>query len=56
MATKKTSNYGGSKKETGNKMSVLASKALRGEKLDRAQVRSLGASVSSQDETKGKRK
>ncbi len=56
MTTKKTNNSGGGKKETGNKMSVLASKALRGEKLSPAQVKSLGASVLSQDETKGKRK
>jgi len=43
------------KKESGDKMSTLASKAMRKEKLTKAEVASLGASVLSQDETKGKR-
>jgi len=52
MATKK----GGGKRQSGDKVSTIASKALRGEKLTKAEVKSLGASVLSQDETKGKRK
>lgn len=46
----------GGKKETSDRLSTLASKALRGEKLTKAEQRSLGASVLSQDETKGPRK
>lgn len=42
-------------KETSNKMSTLGSKAMRGEKLTPKEIRSLGASVVGQDETKGKR-
>ena len=44
------------KKETSDQMSTLASKAMRGEKLTAAEIRSLGASVLSQDETPGRRK
>lgn len=45
------------KKETGNKMSSIASKAMREpNSLSNRQIRQLGASVLSQDETKGKRK
>lgn len=44
------------KKETGDEMSKLASKAMRGDKLTKKEVAKLGASVLSQDETKGKRK
>ena len=42
-------------KETSDAMSALASRALRGEKLTDAEVKSLAGSVLSQDETKGKR-
>lgn len=42
-------------KESSDAMSELASRALRGEKLTDAQVKSLAGSVLSQDETKGKR-
>ena len=44
------------KKETTDRMSKLASQAIRGEKLTPAEIRSLGASVLSQDETKGPRR
>lgn len=44
------------KKESSDKMSTLGSKAMRGEKLTAAEIRSLGAAVVGQDETKGKRK
>lgn len=53
MATKKG---GGGNKQSGDKTSSIASKALRGEKLTKSQIKSLGGSVLSQDETKGKRK
>jgi hypothetical protein len=43
------------KKETSDKMATLGSKAMRGEKLTKSEIRSLGAAVVSQDETKGKR-
>lgn len=56
MAVKKGgSGKGGGKKQTSDKMSTLGSKAMRGEKLTPAQIRSLGASVVGQDEKKGKR-
>jgi len=56
MAVKKGSTVkGGGKKQSGDKASSLASKALRGEKLTPAQVKSLGGSVLAQDEKKGKR-
>ena len=42
-------------KESSDAMSELASRALRGEKLTDAEVKSLAVSVLSQDETKGKR-
>lgn len=42
-------------KESSDAMSKLASRALRGEKLTDAEVKSLAGSVLSQDETKGKR-
>ena len=42
-------------KESSDAMSELASRALRGEKLTDAEVKSLAGSVLSQDETKGKR-
>ena len=44
------------KKETSDRMSKIASKALRGGKLTKAEIIALGGSVLSQDETKGKRK
>lgn len=44
------------KKESSDRMSTLASKAMRKEKLTKSEIASLGASVLSQDETKGKRK
>lgn len=43
------------KKQSGDKVSTIASKALRGEKLTKTQVKSLGGSVLSQDENKGKK-
>lgn len=44
------------KKQSGNKTSTLASKVLSGKTTPtKAQVKSLAASVLSQDETKGKR-
>lgn len=43
-------------KQSGNKTSTIASKALRGEKLTKTEVKSLAGSVLAQDETKGKRK
>ena len=47
---------GGAKKETSDRISKLASKALRGENLTKTEIKSLGASLLSQDETKGPRK
>ncbi len=44
------------KKETSDRMSKIASKALRGQKITKKETRSLGGSVLSQDETKGSRK
>ena len=44
------------KKETSDKLSKIASKALRGEKLTKTEIKALGGSVLGQDETKGKRK
>lgn len=44
------------KKQSGDKVSTIASKAIRGEKLTPKEMKSLGASVLSQDEKKGKRK
>ena len=43
------------KKETGNQTSSIASKVLRTGKATKKEVRSLAASVLSQDETKGRR-
>lgn len=43
-------------KQSGNKASTIASKALRGEKLTKTEIKSLGGSVLGQDEHKGKRK
>lgn len=43
------------KKQTGNTLASLGSRAMRGEKMKPKEIRSLGASVVSQDETKGKR-
>jgi hypothetical protein len=45
----------GGKKETSDRMSEIASRALRGEKLTKSEIKSLGGSVLSQDENKGKR-
>lgn len=53
MAAKKGGGKG--KKETSDRVSEIASKALRGEKLTKAEIKSLGGSVLSQDETRGKR-
>lgn len=44
------------RKQSGDKTSTIASKAMKGQRLTQAEIRSLGASVLSQDETKGKRK
>lgn len=44
------------KKETSDRMAALASKALRGEKLTKAEIAALGGSVLSQDETPGRRR
>lgn len=44
------------KKESSNKTSSIASKVLRTGKASQKEVKSLAASVLSQDETKGKRK
>ncbi len=44
------------KKQSGDKMSTIASKAIRGEKLTKPEQKSLGASVLSQDEKRGPRK
>ena len=43
------------RKESSDRLSSLASKALRGEPMTKAQIKKLGASVLSQDETKGAR-
>ena len=43
------------KKESSDKLSTLAAKVLKGYKPTPAELKSLGASVLSQDETKGKR-
>ncbi len=56
VAGKAKGKGGGGKKETSDKMSKLASRALRGEKLTKKETASLGGSVLSQDETKGNRK
>jgi hypothetical protein len=55
MVTKKAGG-GSGRKETTDKMSTLASKAIRGESLTKSQIKSLGGSVLGQDEHKGKRK
>lgn len=47
---------GGGKRETSDRVSTIASKGLRGEKLTKGEVKSLAGSVLSQDETKGHRK
>jgi len=52
MATKRPT----PKKETSDEMSTIASKALRGKKLTPTEIKRLGGSVLSQDETKGARK
>ena len=45
------------KKESGNKMSTLGSKAMRTPgKITRKEIQRLGGSVVGQDETKGRRK
>lgn len=44
-----------SKKQTGNKASSIAGKVLGGAKPTQAQVKTLAASVLSQDEKKGRR-
>lgn len=44
------------KKQSGNKTSSIASKALRTGKASSKEIKSLAASVLSQDETRGKRK
>ncbi|MGB0449971.1 MAG: hypothetical protein ACPGF6_05210 [Porticoccaceae bacterium] len=42
-------------KQSSDRLSSLASKALRGETLTKKEVKSLAGSVLAQDETKGKR-
>ena len=42
-------------KQSSDRLSSLASKALRGETLTKEEVKSLAGSVLAQDETKGKR-
>ncbi|MET0437635.1 MAG: hypothetical protein ABW043_09090 [Devosia sp.] len=44
------------KKQSSPKLSTIASKAVRGEKLTKAEIASLGGSVLSQDETAGQKK
>lgn len=53
MASKKSG--GGGKKQSGDKMSKIAAKALSTGQATKKEIRSLGASVLSQDEHKGKR-
>ncbi len=43
------------RKQSGNRVSTIASKALQGKKLTPAELKSLAGSVLSQDETKGRR-
>lgn len=52
MAKKPT---GTGKKESGSRVSSIASKGLRGKKLTTKEIKSLSGSVLSQDETKGRR-
>ena len=44
------------KKQSSDRMSKIASQAMRTGKATKPQIRALGASVLSQDEKKGKRK
>ena len=53
MAGKKS---GGGRKQTSNRVATIASKALRGKTVTKAEVKTLAGSVLSQDETKGKRR
>lgn len=46
----------GGGRQTSDRVSRIASKGLRGEKLKPGEVRSLAGSVLSQDETRGPRK
>lgn len=43
------------KKQSGDKVSTIASKGLRGEKLTKSETKSVCGSVMSQDEKNGKR-
>jgi hypothetical protein len=54
MAGKKSG--GRATKQTGDKVSTIASKGLRTGKLSRSEIRSVSASALAQDETKGRRK
>lgn len=54
MVSKKSG--GGGKKETGNRASSIAGKVLPTGKATTSQVKTLAASVLSQDETRGKRR
>ncbi|MGJ8570617.1 MAG: hypothetical protein ACSHXI_07950 [Hoeflea sp.] len=54
MAAKKSG--GGATKQTGNKVSSIASKGLRTGKLSPSEIKSVSASALGQDETKGTRK
>ena len=56
MPKAKKAGGGGPRKETSDRMSKIAAKALRGEKMTKSEIKSLGGSVLGQDETKGKRK
>ncbi len=52
-----TAKKGGARRQTGNKVSSLASKVLSGKhNPTKREIKSLAASALSQDETKGKRK
>lgn len=42
-------------KQSGNNMSTIGSKAMRTGKATPSEIRSMGASIVSQDETKGRR-
>ena len=56
MGGKSGSKGGGARKQSTQRVSKIASKGLRGEKLTKGEVKSLSGSVLGQDEHKGPRK
>ena len=46
---------GGGRKQSSDRLSTIASKAVRGKPVTKSEIKSLGGSVLGQDETRGKR-